>query len=512
VTDPAEEAGRLVVAGAAVTEESPQPAPGSLTKAVTSGASWSAIGRLAAQLLQFLSGLVLARLLLPADFGLLASVYVITGFAVIFFDMGLSAALVHERDVRQEDLDTAFWLNAIGGVVFVGVLAAIGPLVADFYGDDRLAWLTPLAGLSFALFLGVSHSALLQKALKFKQLAVAETVAALVGNAVTVACAASRLGPVSLVVGPAVQAVVLSVFLWVVAPWRPRGFVRRESVRRLWRFSGGMLGFSVVNFAGRNSDNLLVGRVLGASALGYYSRAYNLMLLPLQQISQVVGRVMFPALTTMGDDQERLQRAYRRTVTVMTAVTMPVLVGMSAVADGLVPLLWGDRWSAAVPLLQVLCLAGLPQCLSSTEGWLYQSQGRTALMFKMGLISSAIGVAAIVVGLHWGTLGVSVGILTTAWLYQPFALHVACGLIGLKGHRVLLDILPTVVISLVMGGLVWGAPLVLGLDRDDVGVLLGQVVAGIVLYAGMIWLFRRDVVREIARLRPGRRGAQAVAP
>ena len=130
-------------------------------------------------------------------------------------------------------------------------------------------------------------------------------------------------------------------------------------------------------------------------------------------------------------------------------------------------------------------------------------------MFKMGLISSAIGVTAIVVGLHWGTLGVSIGILTTAWLYQPFALHVACGLIGLKGHRVLLDILPTVVISLVMGALVWAAPRALGLDRQDVVVLVGQVVAGVVLYAVMMRLFRGDVVREVARLRPGRRGAVA---
>lgn len=500
----------LVVEGAAVPEEDVYEAVGdgrgsSLTGKVVGGATWSAIGRTSSQALQFIAGLALARLLLPADFGLLASVYVITGFTVLFFDMGLGAALVHARVLRRSDMDSAFWLNALGGVVFVGILAAAGPLVADFYGDERLRWITPLAGLSFAFALGTVHSALLTRHLKFKRLAVIETCAAVVGNAMTVAGALAGWGPLALVAGPALQSIVLTTLMWIASPWRPRGFIRRASLRRLWSFSGGMLGFSLVNYAGRNSDNLLIGRILGAAPLGYYNRAYNLMLLPLQQISQVVGRVMFPALASMGSDRDRLQRAYRRTVTVMTAVTMPVLVGMSSVADGLVPLLWGDRWEATIPLLQVLCLAGLPQCLSSTEGWLYQSQGRTKLMFLMGGISTVIGVTAIVVGLHWGLLGVTIGIMTTAWLYQPVALRVACGLIGLKGSRVIADILPTVVIALVMGGAVYAMPVVLGVARTEVWVLVVQVAFGAVVYGALMWVFRRGVVRDIASLRKGRR-------
>ncbi|WP_380174166.1 MOP flippase family protein [Kineococcus sp. DHX-1] len=502
----------LVVEGAPVPdadvyESVRDSAESSLTGKVVGGAAWSAIGRTSSQALQFLAGLALARLLLPADFGLLASVYVVTGFAVLFFDMGLNAALVHARVLRRSDMDTAFWLNALGGIVFVGILAAVGPLVAEFYSDDRLRYITPLAGLSFAFALGTVHSALLTRRLKFKRLAVIETAAAVVGNSTTVVGALAGWGPLALVAGPALQSIVLTTLMWIASPWRPRGFIRRASVRRLWSFSGGMLGFSLVNYAGRNSDNLLIGRILGAAPLGYYNRAYNLMLLPLQQISQVVGRVMFPALASMGDDRARLQRAYRRTVTVMTAVTMPVLVGMSAVADGLVPLLWGDQWGATIPLLQVLCLAGLPQCLSSTEGWLYQSQGRTKLMFLMGGISTAIGVAAIVIGLHWGLLGVTIGILTTAWAYQPIALRVACGLIGLRGSRVILDILPTVVIALVMGGAVYGAPVLLGVPRTEPLVLCGQILLGVLVYGALMFVFRRDVLRELATLRPGRRRA-----
>ncbi|MGI4894124.1 MAG: MOP flippase family protein [Janthinobacterium lividum] len=479
-------------------------APGSMKSSVVSSATWSAVGRMGTQALQFLVGLGLARLLVPADFGLLASVYVVTGFTVLIFDMGLSAALIHQREVRQRDLDTAFWLNAIGGVVFLGLLAALGPLVANFYGDDRLTYITPLAGLSFAFALGVSHSAQLQRAMKFRQLAIIEVSVGFLGNATTLIAAAAGLGPLALVTGPALQSIALTVLLWIVVPWRPRGFIDRESMARLWRFSGGMLGFSIANFAGRNSDNLLIGRFLGASPLGFYNRAYTLMLLPLQQTSQVVGRVMFPALASMGDDRVRLARAYRRTIAVMTAVTMPVLVGMAVVADGLVPLLWGHQWLDTIPLLQVLCLAGLPQCLSSSEGWLYQSQGRTSLMFKMGLLSTVIGVAGIVVGLHWGAFGVACGVFVTAWGYQPFALRMACGTIGLKGSRVILDILPTVSIALGMGAVVWITPLVLHASRESVWVLIVQVLVGSAVYVTALRLFRRRLLQDLVSMVPAK--------
>lgn len=477
---------------------------GSSQRAVVKSVSWSALGRTGTQGLQFLAGLALARLLLPEDFGLLASVYVITGFTVLLFDMGLQNALIHQRELRQQDLDTAFWVNALGGIVFVGILAALGPAVAAFYGDPRLVYITPLAGLGFALALNVCHTALLQREMKFKKIALIELACAVVANVTTLVCALAGMGALALVTGPAAQAVATTVLMWCVVKWRPRGWIRRSSLKQLWGFSGGMLGFSVVNYAGRNSDNLLIGRFLGAASLGYYNRAYTLMLLPLQQVSQVLGRVMFPALAAMRDDKYRLQSAYRRTITTLTAVTMPILVGMAAVADGLVPLLWGDQWLATIPMLQVLCLAALPQCLSSSEGWLYQSQGRTTTMFKVGIVSTVTTVAAIVIGLQWGTIGVAIGVFAKMWLWQPFGFHFACATIGLKARRVFADIAPLLAINLVMGGLVWVLPYALSADRGSPLVLLGQVALGAFSYVLLLRLLLRKTFGQIVGLMPGR--------
>lgn len=471
---------------------------------VVKSVGWSAMGRTGTQALQFVAGLALARLLVPADFGLLASVYVITGFTVLLFDMGLSSALIHQKVLRQEQLNTAFWLNAIGGLVFVGVLAALGPLVADFYGDSRLVYITPLAGLSFALALNVSHSALLQRQMQFKKISIIELSCAFLGNVTTVVSALAGMGALALVTGPALQAVATTVLMWALVRWRPTGFIDRSSVRQLWRFSGGMLGFSVVNYAGRNSDNLLIGRFLGAVSLGYYNRAYTLMLMPLQQVGQVLGRVMFPALASMREDLPRMRSAYRRTITTMTAVTMPVLVGMAAVSDGLVPFLWGDQWLATIPMLQVLCLAGLPQCLSSSEGWIYQSQGRTTLMFRVGLVSTAATVIAIIIGLHWGTIGVAIAIFVKMWLWQPIGFHIACGTIQLRAREVLRDIAPLLAISLAMGGAVWALPLLVGARRDDLLLLFGQVLLGFVLYVGLLRVLSPQIFRDILSVAPAR--------
>lgn len=499
--------GRAVVPTTELVASAPATGPtGSMSRRVMGGAAWSATGRLGSQLTQFAAGLVLARLLFPEDFGLLASVYVITGLTVIFFDMGIVGALVQRRHLDDRVMSTAFWFNAVGGMVFVGLLVLLGPLVADFYGDARLRWITPLAGLSFLFSLSVVHSALLQRDLRFRPMAMTEITTAAAANGVTIAAAALGLGPYALVTGPPIQSLLTTLVLWRLVSWRPRLIFSISAFKELWGFSGGMLGFGIVNYTGRNMDNLLIGRFVGASGLGLYNRAYNLMLLPLQQVGGAVGRVMFPALSSMGNDLERVRNAYRRVLRTISFVTIPILVGMAATAPALVAVLWGDRWVGTVPLLQLLCLAGLPQALSSSEGWLYQSQGRTTLMFLMGLLSTTFSVVAIVVGLNFGVVGVAMGILVTSYVFLPINLFVACRTIRLASWRVYLDNSRTVASALLMGGAVWLLPVLLGVGRDEWWLLPTQVALGGAVYLGLSLLLQRDLLREVRSLRRGRSG------
>ena len=502
--DLSEEALELGQDPGVVTEHDPGPVPGEgggMSRRVASGASWSAVSTLGAQVVQFGASLLLARLLTPGDYGTMANVYVITGFAILFFELGLSSAVVALREPTERDLSTAFWINALGGLVFTVVLAASGPLVADFFDDPRMTVLTPVVGLTFLFGLGSVHNALLQRQLRFKTVAFISVTASMVGLVTTVVLAALGAGVYALAVGPIVTSALSSILSWVVVPWRPTSFITRSSLPGLWRFSGGQLGFNVVNYWGRNADNALIGRFVNEVVHGYYNKAYSLMLLPVQQVSSVLGRVMFPALAAMKDDAARVARGYRRALRLINFVTVPVLAGMAATAPSLVPVLWGDQWNGAVPFLMVLCAAGVPQCLASSVGWLYQSQNRTGRMFRMGVVTSSLGLVLMVVGvLTYGAMGVALAVLARAWLFTVPTLHFAGALVGLRARTVVRDTLPVVLSSAVMFGVVWFTPRVFSLDRTHAPALGLQVLVGIVVFGLATSLVLRGTFAELVGL------------
>ena len=229
-------------------------------RAAANGALWSSVGRIGNQALQFLASLVLARILLPEDFGLLASVLVFIAFAELFFDMGMGQALVQRRDLRADDINTVFWLNALGGLAFAGLAAACGPLIADFFGDDRLALLAPVASLTFTANIAVCQLALLQRQMRFRAIAITEIAAALVGYGSAIVMAVQGLGVYALALGPVVVMLTRSAIFWTLHSWRPTGWVTRSSVRRIWGFSGGLLGSNLAYFVDRTADNLLIGK------------------------------------------------------------------------------------------------------------------------------------------------------------------------------------------------------------------------------------------------------------
>lgn len=471
-------------------------AAGSMSAKVARGASWTATSKLSSQAVQFVAGLALARLLTPADYGTMANVYVVSGFAILFFELGLGSTVIALRNPTQRDLSTVFWVNALGGVLFTGVLALAGPLVAEFFDDPRMTVLTPLAGLAFLFGLGSVHNSLLQRQLRFKTLAVIAVSTSALGLATTIVLALLGLGVYALVLGPVVTSAASSVMSWALVPWRPTGFISRSSLPALWSFSGGQLGFNVVNYWGRNADNALIGRFVGDIVHGYYNKAYSLMLLPVQQVGSVLGRVMFPALAAMKGDKPRVARGYRRSLRLINIITFPLLVGMAATAPALVPLLWGDQWHDTVPLLMILCFAGIPQCLATSVGWIYQSQNRTGRMFRMGLVTSTLGVVLMALGV-WvdGARGVAVAVLVRAWLFTFPTVHFAGALIDLKARTVVRDALPVTAVVAVMFGAVWSVPTVTGLERTGLPALLVQVaVGGVVFLAGARLLAWRNVL------------------
>jgi O-antigen/teichoic acid export membrane protein len=389
---------------------------------LTLGAQWSRTA------LQIVSTVVLARLLVPADFGLLAMVTAIVGLADLVREFGLSGAIVRLRTIDDRTWAAIHRFSVLLGLAAAGLAAASAPLVAMLYGEPRLVALTlALAPLVLVNSVAMPLQAALQRDLRFGAIAVVEVVAAVAGVAAAVIAALLGAGYWSLLLLPAVTALVRLELLLVV---------RRPPLRspRPWRellpvigTGGSIFGVEVLNYAARNVDNVLVGRMLGATVLGVYTRAYALLMLPISQLNGPLARVGLPVLSRLRDDAAGY-RAYVRTAMLLIAyAAIPTFAIAAAVADPLVRVLLGDRWAAAAPIFALLAIAGVAQALGNVSGWLYVSLGRAHRQLVYFAVTKPLVVAAFVAGLAWnGVHGLALlyGLVSCALLVPGFLLAI----------------------------------------------------------------------------------------
>ncbi len=351
---------------------------------------------------------VLARLLTPQDYGLIGMVAVIIGFVSMFKDMGLSAATIQKKEITHDQVSTLFWINVALSVAVMLLTAALSPVVAWFYGEPRLLWITVGYAAGFlAGGLTVQHEALLRRQMRFGALAAIEITSLAVGLSVAVLMAWRGAGYWALICNQLVQGVTYAAGVWIVCGWRPRKPVRYSGVRQLLAFGGNLTGFHVVNYFARNLDNLLIGKFWGSRQLGLYARAYQLLLLPIDQINTPVGAVAVPALSRLNDSPERYRLAYLRILEKVAILTMPGVAFMISTSDWIVRLMLGSQWDEAARIFALLGFVGLVQPVANTIGWLFITQGRTRHMFKWGIAGSGLIIVSICVGLPWGAVGVA---------------------------------------------------------------------------------------------------------
>lgn len=363
---------------------------------------------------------VLARLLTPADYGLIGMVAVVTGFVSLFKDMGLSQATVQREEINAAQVSTLFWVNVGVSTAVMFLTAALAPLVAWFYGEPRLTLITIGYASGFlAGGLTVQHEALLRRQMRFGALAALELVSLVAGLAAAVALAWRGAGYWALVANQLVLGVVYAAGVWSMCRWKPERPVRGSGVRSMLAFGGNLTGFHVVNYFGSNFDNLLVGRFWGARQLGLYAKAYQLLLLPIDQINTPVAGVSVPALARLTGEPERYRAAYMRILEKLTIITMPLAAFMVITSDWLVRLVLGPQWDETARIFMILGFGAMLLPVHNSTGWLFMTQARTREMFHWGFIDVAMKVSLIVAGLPWGATGVAFGIVARVYLQAP---------------------------------------------------------------------------------------------
>lgn len=351
---------------------------------------------------------VLARLLVPEDYGLIGMATVIVGFVEYFKDLGLSAATIQQAKINHQQVSTLFWINVVIGCLVALVVALFAPAVALIYQEPRLRAITLCLAISFVFSgLTVQHQALLQRQMEFSSLAKIEIIAMINGIVGSIISAYYGAGYWSLVILQLFTVVSNAIGVWLFCRWRPGLPSRNANIGSMLNFGRDLTGFNIINYFSRNLDNFLIGRVWGAQQLGLYAKAYQLVLLPINQINVPVDRVALPALSRLQNDPERYQKYYGRALLAITFLGMPLVMFLCVSADKVILLLLGKEWLKAIPIFQFLIPAAFIGTFNLATGWVYQSLNRNDRQLRWGIFSSVLNVIIFVVAIKWGALGIA---------------------------------------------------------------------------------------------------------
>jgi O-antigen/teichoic acid export membrane protein len=392
---------------------------------------YSALGALGTKGASFVLFIVLARLLTPQEFGLMAMAAVVVAVGQIFSDLGFSEYLIkYDRGDRIVEL-TAFWTAFSSAILSLGIVFLSAPHVAAFFEEPAVTEILRVASLTFVIgVITVVPRAILSRNFRFDLLAKADITSVLLGGVCAVALAAYGAGVWSLVVQAIVSISTRALLYSIFSGWWPSVGFRAGALKEIWDFSGYLLGTKGLNYLVQNFDNILVGKLLGSVALGLYGRTYQLISLPSQFLAQTVNKVFFVRYVELGD-KEAVKRRYLKISRMVLLLLGPIMVLLSIAAQPIVAILFGSKWLGMAPLLSVMAIVGLLQGLGVLRGSIFLSQGATKTQFFLGLIVKTATLVAVAIGAKYGLVAVAWAVLISGLVTTWIALHVAGSLIDL---------------------------------------------------------------------------------
>jgi O-antigen/teichoic acid export membrane protein len=472
-----------------------------LRQHVLQGLSWSFISRLGSQLFQLVFSIALARLLSPVEFGLIGMLLAFTGFAQALADGGLCSALIYHRDISEVHKSTAFWTQVAAGAALSLLFYLGAPWIAEFYNAPLLYDLSRFLACIFVIqAAGLVHNALLMREFRFKAIAGVTISATLLSGAVAITLAMRGFGVWALAWQVLVSTGATTLLLWLQSDWRPHFLFDGKIAKELWRYGIYLLGHSSLNYWMRNGASLLIGKAVGAHALGIFTRAYTLMLLPLNNISAVLGQVMFPALARVQDDIPRFRQHYLTATRLIALVSFPLMVGVAVLSQPLILLLLGPRWAEVIPILQILSFVGMFQSIIFPVGWVFTALGKTRDQFLLSMMLLVLFVIAMAIGIRFGLSGViyayCIWTLMSGWLN----LRLIQTYIMLSPMTILMSIAQITLIAGTMGVLVRFVDIGVAQQWPYAVRLVTGFLTGLISYVGLCLLMRNDTFEELARL------------
>ncbi|HIZ05883.1 MAG TPA: lipopolysaccharide biosynthesis protein [Candidatus Phocaeicola gallistercoris] len=428
----------------------------SLKEKTVKGVVWSSIDRFSTQGIQFVFSILIARLLLPSDYGAVAMLNIFLAISQSFVDSGFGIALVRKLDRTEKDFCTVFYFNIVVGFFFYAVLWLASPYIAVFYEIPLLEKVTKVMALTFVFFsFSAVHGSKLSIAIDFKTNAKISITVTFVTGSIGLLMAYNGYGVWALVIQAVSWSLLRTVLLWLFVRWIPKWIFSWKSFKGMFSFGSKLLVSGLLDTTYKNIYTLVIGKVFSSTTLGLYSRASGLAQYPSSNITSVLQGVTFPVLSTIQNETERLADAYKRFLRISAFIVFPLMVGLAAVADPLVRLVLTDKWEGCIYLLQIVCFSMMWYPIHAINLNLLQVKGRSDFFLKLEIIKKIQGVIILCVTIPMGIVVMCYGQIVGSLLSLVYNTYYTKKLIGYGYIAQMKDLLHILIHSLAMGVGVW---------------------------------------------------------
>lgn len=475
-----------------------------LKQKAVSGMVWAALQKYSSMIIRFISGIILARLLTPFDYGCIGMLTIFMVLAEAFIDGGFGSALIQKKQPTQEDYSTIFFWNLGMAVVMYVILFFTAPAISRFYGIPLLSDVLRVQGvILFVYAFNIIQKNQLRKNLNFKLLSIVTIATSLIALGVTVYMAKKGFGVWALVAQNIVISAIPALVFWFYVKWRPIWTFSWQSFRELFSFGFYMFLTNLLNSFGSQIQGLLIGKFYNASTMGYYSKAHSTEVVASTSVSKVMEQVTYPLYAEAQDNKQQLTNMIRRLTMALSYLTFPLMFILLLCAKPLFVLLYSDRWLHSVPYFQVLCIAGLAVCLQSINSLSVAAVGESRAMFIWTVIKRVVGIGLMIIGLvFWGMKGMLVGVVLNSWFSYLVNIFLVSKYIGYRISDQLLSIMPVAIASILSAVATYFVGRLLDLPMYPDGIV--KLIVYIMIYMGWSLIFKPEAYSYFLTIIPKR--------
>jgi len=464
---------------------------------------WITFAQSAKIISQLANVVVLSRILPPSDYGLMGMAMVVTNLGLLLKDMGTTAAIIQVKDINASKIEAVFWFNVVVGISLFLIVSLTAPLVAHFFSQPALVKILVMSSLIFPIssFTAV-HQALLEKESNFQIVARIEFISIVVAIIGAVILALNGFGVYSLVYQALITVSLTSIQLLVVSKWRPQFKFHFDELKQLFAFSSNMTGFQMITYAFRSFDVVLIGKFFGPATLGFYSLASKIMLLPIQNVSWIAARSLYPVMSKAQEDDIYLKSLFLKTLGFIALLTAPIMVGIFVLRNEFIDLVLGPKWHPVAEMLGYLAPVGFFMSILGILTTVLMAKGKGGFLLATSSLAAVIHFALFYAGINMaGVNGLILAYLLATLLASVLPLSLVFKLLGIKFSEWARIVAKVVSLALMMGFSIhyfdwWVAPWI----NNKVVLIAANCLMGVVVYLVLIMLFDREKLTYLKKI------------